>query len=145
MTKALIYQLKICLDKIQPSIWHRIQVPGGISVLKLHFILQLAMGWTNSHLHKFLIDEQNYGDPDDDEFDTRQVRDERDYLLEEVLLEKGQVFSYLCTTLVTAGSTAYSLKISWMQMMGAHTRPAWMGRGLAPRRLSAACMAIQNS
>jgi hypothetical protein len=95
MTKALIFQLKISLDEIEPSIWRRIQVPGGISLLKLHFILQLAMGWTNSHLHEFLIEEQYYGDPDDDEFDTRRVRDERDYLLEDVLLEKGQMFSYV--------------------------------------------------
>ena len=61
-----IYQLKITLDDIQPSIWRRIQVPGDVSLFKLHFILQIAMGWTNSHLHEFIIGERNFGNADPD-------------------------------------------------------------------------------
>jgi len=90
-----IYQLKITLDDIQPSIWRRIQVPGDVSLFKLHFILQIAMGWTNSHLHEFLIGSQYYGDPEDDELGTRRTKREKHYWLEQVIPGEGFQFSYL--------------------------------------------------
>lgn len=90
-----IYQLKITLDDIYPPIWRRIQVPGDVSLFRLHFILQIAMGWTNSHLHEFLIGEQYYGDPQDDELGTRGTKQEKDYRLEQVIPSDGLRFSYL--------------------------------------------------
>lgn len=36
-------------------------MPGGIRLAKLHDILQVAVGWTNSHLHNFTINDQLYG------------------------------------------------------------------------------------
>lgn len=89
MSKDRVYQLKIRLDEIQPTIWRRIQVPAEISLFKLHFILQLAMGWTNSHLHEYLIDGHYYGIPDKDGLDERGIRDERDYQLQQVIRDAG--------------------------------------------------------
>jgi len=34
-----VYQLKVSLDGIRPSIWRRIQVRGDITLFKLHKIL----------------------------------------------------------------------------------------------------------
>lgn len=39
-----VYQLKVTLDGIRPSIWRRIQVRGDITLFKLHKILQVVMG-----------------------------------------------------------------------------------------------------
>ena len=48
-----IYELKITLCGSNPAIWRRVQVPGGIKLNRLHDVLQVVMGWTDSHLHQF--------------------------------------------------------------------------------------------
>ena len=86
------YQLKITLDEIQPPIWRRVVVPADISLAALHDVVQIAMGWTNSHLHAFEIDGQRYGRPDHmDGFDD--VLDERRHLLGQ-LVEPRKRFAY---------------------------------------------------
>ena len=60
-SKAL-YQFKITLKDSKPPIWRRIQV-ADCTLDKLHEHIQTAMGWTNSHLHKFEIGEKRYADP----------------------------------------------------------------------------------
>jgi hypothetical protein len=57
-----VYQFKITLKESHPPIWRRIQVKDCI-LDKLHEHIQTAMGWTNSHLHDFKIDDKRYGDP----------------------------------------------------------------------------------
>lgn len=56
-----IFQLRIELNDAHVPIWRRILVPGSVRVAKLHYMLQAAMGWTNSHLHSFEIDGTRYG------------------------------------------------------------------------------------
>jgi hypothetical protein len=63
-----IYQIKVTLDTIRPSIWRRILVSGNTTLLKLHDIIQIIMGWEDYHLHMFTIDESIYGNPEDDEY-----------------------------------------------------------------------------
>jgi len=58
---AVVYQLKITLRGISPLIWRRLLVRADTSIAELHHILQLVMGWTNSHLHRFLIHGKEYG------------------------------------------------------------------------------------
>src|SRR5215510_51971 len=58
---AIVYQLKVALRGISPLIWRRLLVSAETSLADLHYILQLVMGWTNSHLHRFLIHGQEYG------------------------------------------------------------------------------------
>jgi len=58
-----IYQLKITLRGSKPPIWRRVQVPGEITLYKLHQIIQVAMGWMDEHLHQFTIGGINYGEP----------------------------------------------------------------------------------
>jgi len=48
-----VYQLKITLLEIDPSIWRRIHVPSTLLVCSLHDAIQAVMGWTDSHLHQF--------------------------------------------------------------------------------------------
>jgi hypothetical protein len=59
-----LYYLRIQLADIEPPIWRSIVVPGQVTLLRLHQIIQVVMGWTFSHLHQFLIHEVYYGEPD---------------------------------------------------------------------------------
>jgi len=69
--RAPTYHLKVSLEGIEPLIWRRLQVPGNASLGWLHAVIQVTMGWTNSHLHQFIVGKQIYSDPsfDLDEFD----------------------------------------------------------------------------
>jgi len=58
-----LYQFKVTLLNLDPPIWRRIQMKNG-SVDKLHEGIQTAMGWTNSHLHRFEIQGIVCGDPE---------------------------------------------------------------------------------
>ncbi len=95
MSESIIYQLKITLEEIRPPIWRRIQVPGDVSLLRLHFIIQTAMGWTHTHLHEFQISDAYFGTPHEDDGRTRPLKDEKDYTLEEVVPARGGEVSYL--------------------------------------------------
>ncbi len=57
-----VYEVKITLLGIEPPIWRRIRIED-CTLDRLHQQIQCAMGWTNSHLHQFVIDRQIYGDP----------------------------------------------------------------------------------
>ena len=50
-----IIQLKITLQDTEPPIWRTVQVDKNISFFDLHHIIQISMGWTNSHLFEFMI------------------------------------------------------------------------------------------
>ena len=58
-----LYQFKIRLLDIEPTIWRRIQIQD-CTIDKLHEHIQTAMGWTNSHLHQFEIRGIVHGDPE---------------------------------------------------------------------------------
>jgi len=53
--KKCVYQFKISLKEIAPTIWRRILVPPNYTFWDLHVAVQCAMGWTDSHLHLFSI------------------------------------------------------------------------------------------
>jgi len=62
LSTPCLYTLKIELhpDQIQPPIWRRLEVDGRISLARLHHFIQAAMGWTDAHLHEFVIRGQRY-------------------------------------------------------------------------------------
>lgn len=45
--------IRVDIDEVTPPVWRRLQVRSDVRLDRLHVILQLAMGWTNSHLHRF--------------------------------------------------------------------------------------------
>jgi Plasmid pRiA4b ORF-3-like protein len=55
-----IYQLKIVLQDSKPPIWRRVQVKSDITLDILHEMIQVTMGWTDSHLHQFNIHGNSY-------------------------------------------------------------------------------------
>lgn len=46
-------QLRTSLVDSVPEIWRRLILDPRLTVGQLHTVLQLAYGWTNSHLHRF--------------------------------------------------------------------------------------------
>jgi hypothetical protein len=57
----VIYQLKVLLLGISPMIWRRLLVKSDSTIADLHYILQIAMGWEDIHLHHFIIHGKQYG------------------------------------------------------------------------------------
>jgi Plasmid pRiA4b ORF-3-like protein len=57
--------VKITLRGIRPPIWRRVQVPGSLPLAALHDVIQTVFGWTDTHLHQFVIAGETYGRPDD--------------------------------------------------------------------------------
>jgi hypothetical protein len=49
-----------------PPIWRRLLVPADLTLARLHNVLQVAMGWHDSHLHEFSAGERRFGQPDPD-------------------------------------------------------------------------------
>jgi len=91
---TFIYQIKVTLNDIHPPIWRRIQVPGNYSLFKFHNVLQSVMGWDNYHLHHFMIDNEFYGDPADDEFGDLGTRNEKNFTLNKTIPGSGFKFIY---------------------------------------------------
>jgi hypothetical protein len=48
------FQFKVTLNGIKkPPVWRRVTVPSYYTFMHLHFVLQVVMGWENSHLYQF--------------------------------------------------------------------------------------------
>lgn len=56
-----VYQLRFFLKGISPMIWRRLLVSSHSSLADLHHTIQIAMGWSNTHLHQFDIWGKQYG------------------------------------------------------------------------------------
>ena len=60
--KDPIYQLKITLMGAGPPIWRRIRV-RDMTLAELHPVLQVVMGWEDSHLHMFDFRDRQFSTP----------------------------------------------------------------------------------
>jgi hypothetical protein len=88
-----ILQLTITLQEVEPAVWRRVLVPADSTFAQLHHVVQLAMGWMDSHLHCFNIGERSIGMPHIEE-EHPGLEDERRVRLESVVREKGAMFAY---------------------------------------------------
>jgi len=90
-----IFTLKVTIKGSSPSIWRRIQIPGDATLGDLHYTLQIALGWTNSHLHEFQIGRKKFDAPLSDDPDRPDdMIDEDEWELNEVLERKKMKFGY---------------------------------------------------
>ena len=91
-----IYQLKVTLKGSRPPIWRRILVPGPISLVGLHGVIQSAMGWENRHLFEFEIKGLRYADnPEEAMFTYDPPEDPFLHTLDGLGLEVHNSFTYL--------------------------------------------------
>ena len=87
-------QLKMTLQYVRPAIWRRIVVPDNLSLGELHWVVQTAMGWTNSHLHSFRVGTDEYGPVGGDMGLEEPARDEDGVFLRRLIRRKGQKSTY---------------------------------------------------
>ena len=88
------YQLRITLRHSEPPIWCRVQVAGDFTLAQLHQVIQVSMGWTNSHLHLFANSDGTLFGPAEVEQDMLPTADEAIVALSEVLQHPGQSLTY---------------------------------------------------
>jgi pRiA4b ORF-3-like protein len=94
-TIRVVYQLKVTVRNVHPPVWRRVQVWEDATLVELHRVLQIVVGWEDCHLHQFKIGESDYGIPSpDDEFLGRPVIDETRVSLQNVVPRVGTQFEY---------------------------------------------------
>lgn len=45
--------VRLDLQGAKPPVWRRLVLPGDLTLPRVHDVIQAAMGWTDSHLHRF--------------------------------------------------------------------------------------------
>lgn len=88
-----IYQLKISLKGVRPTIWRRLEVSSVMKLEDLHIVLQVCMGWFNSHLYEFISDLNRYGVPE--EAGLIGIKDASNYRIDEVMTKEKDTMLYL--------------------------------------------------
>ncbi len=96
------FQFKVQIKGItKPPVWRRLTVPENISFYKFHIALQVAFGWTNSHLFKFSPDgyrsepciQQKFDD--DMDFGFEAALDANKTKLSKIFKKEKQKFTYI--------------------------------------------------
>lgn len=92
--------LTIELRGPKPRIWRRLTLPGDLTLDVVHTLFQAAMGWTDSHLHRFEPGTgQAYGQPyfvtEFDEEEGEEGTREDGVRLDQVLRVPGDRLTYL--------------------------------------------------
>ena len=88
-----VYELKVTLEGVDPSIWRRFRVPCQITFADLHLVLQAVMGWENDHLYEFEVGKRRIGEPSRDNDNRRE--DAGRIQLRDVAARKGARLIYV--------------------------------------------------
>jgi hypothetical protein len=90
--------LKISLKHITPPIWRRIRISSAASLLDLHFVIQHAFGWTNSHLFIIKIGSMEFVYPPHWEEDNFKFQSAELAILDDLIpkvISRGEKFTYV--------------------------------------------------
>ncbi|MGN6796344.1 MAG: plasmid pRiA4b ORF-3 family protein, partial [Streptosporangiaceae bacterium] len=98
---SVTYRVRVDLKETKPPTWRRLQLASDLNLAEVHDILQVAFGWTDSHLHGFAAGPEFYS-PDAERylcpFDVKEGEDEgtpeEQARLDEVLAEVGHTLAY---------------------------------------------------
>lgn len=85
------YQLKITLNNIEPVIWRRFVVPANLTLDRLHDVVQIVMGWEDSHLHHFKFKKQIFTESPE----SIKEENEAGVRLDTLLKSRGNKLAYL--------------------------------------------------
>ena len=94
--RAIIFRVE--LNYVDPCIWREFQVPFDLSLSDLHDVLQVVMGWNNSHGHEFVIRGDHYlEDFDHEDYDdgNKKPKDEYAAKLSQLSLRAKSHFMYI--------------------------------------------------
>lgn len=88
-------QIKISLANSHIPIWRRFQITDDYRLDRFHQVIQIVMGWWNSHLHEFEIGGRRFGMLLNDNLDLPGTEDETRFYLKNFPLEIGQQLNYI--------------------------------------------------
>ena len=89
--------VRVTLRGANPPIWRRLVVAGDTTLDALHEVLQIAMGWTDSHLHHFFPGSEHRGSYFVTDYDLEEGDEgthEEDVRVDQVLREPGDRLCY---------------------------------------------------
>lgn len=95
---APIYQIKITLKGSKPPIWRRLLISADTTLTDLHDILQIVMGWEDSHMHMFTIQGQDYSTPspyDPSLLEKMNAKSTLRVKLNKLITAEGEKFEYV--------------------------------------------------
>ena len=87
-------QFHIELEGVQPRIWRRFVVPSIITLDRLHDVIQIVMGWSDIHLHEFVIKGKHYSEILESE-EKENCEEEGLFRLSSIIDKKTKNFSYV--------------------------------------------------
>ena len=99
-TDVVTYRARIDLKGTRPPLWRRLELASDLFLDQVHEIIQVAFGWTDSHLHQFGSGPGHYGPETEHYLCPFQVEDgemgvpEEDVRLDEVLVDAGDRLFY---------------------------------------------------
>lgn len=100
-TEVVTYRVQVDLRETSPPAWRRLELASDLNLAELHDILQVAFGWTDSHLHGFAAGPEFRSDaaelylcPFDEEEGEDEGVPEAQVRLDEVLAHPGDRLSY---------------------------------------------------
>lgn len=89
-----ILQLKISIDGTKPPVWRRILIEGNATFFELHNAIQNAVGWTDSHLHEFIVAGAKIA-PKREEPENTPDFDSKKTMLSQFLEKEGRTILYV--------------------------------------------------
>ena len=94
-------RVRVGLSGAKPPLWRRLELASGLFLDEVREILQVAFGWTDSHLHQFGSGSQYHGPETEYYLCPYQVEEgepgvpEEEVRLDEVLADPGDTLCYL--------------------------------------------------
>jgi len=101
-TDVVTYRVRADLKGTRPPTLRRLEMASDLNLAEVHDILQVAFGWTDSHLHGFAAGPEFYSDQaerylcpfDERESEADEGVPEVQVRLDEVLAERGDMLAY---------------------------------------------------
>ncbi len=99
-SEVVTYRVRIDLSRTKPPLWRRVELASDLFLDQVHEVIQVAFGWTDSHLHQFGSGPRHYGPETEHYLCPFQVEEgatgipEEDVRLDEVLADVGDKLFY---------------------------------------------------
>ncbi|GAA2003141.1 IS1096 element passenger TnpR family protein [Brevibacterium samyangense] len=92
------FRIRIDLHDTEPLVWRRFDIAGDVTLAHLHDVVQIVMGWTDSHLHRFRTGSERFAPEFLTRFDVEVEGDEGiledDVRLDQVVTREGDRLWY---------------------------------------------------
>lgn len=91
------FRVRVDLVGAQPPVWRQLEVPGDLTLPQVHIVIQTAMGWTDSHLHRFSTGDDHRAPYFITGFDVEEGEEgvlEDDVRLDQVVADEGDRLWY---------------------------------------------------